>query len=56
MADISGRSYEKAYPRIYKALKEFGFSPFYALRILVDAHRRNDKHVIIVIKIAAGRA
>jgi hypothetical protein len=36
------------YPRVYRKLKAFGFSPAHALNILIDAKRGHDGALITI--------
>lgn len=47
-------SYDQQYPRTYARLKKYGFSAFYALRILVDA-KRGCPFTMDLILLTAGR-
>jgi hypothetical protein len=41
------------HPRIYAALKAFGFSAFKAAEIMLDAER-GDKYALSVVRLSAG--
>jgi hypothetical protein len=44
-------SYHGRYPRVYAALKRYGFSPAMAIRIMIDATRK-DSYAWNVVRIA----
>lgn len=50
---LAALSYEEKYPTEYQALKDYGLSPFYALKVLVD-FQRGDSTAIMLISLAKG--
>lgn len=50
---LAALSYDEKYPTEYQALKDYGLSPFYALRVLVD-FQRGDSTAIMLVSLAKG--
>lgn len=54
----SGEALDKRYPRCYRALKRYGFSAAYAVRILLDVKRSpadRDAGARIVLRLAVKK-
>lgn len=50
MSNQRNMGYEDRYPRVYRSLKRYGFTAFYALRILVEAER-GETHALIFCRL-----
>lgn len=45
----------RKFPRIYRALKRYGFSAAKAVQILLDAKRRDDHALITIMIVCRGK-